>query len=248
METINEGVTQCQSKTGKRISIEDLRVNLRRTFRRMASIGFCAIQRHGSSGLATLQRYIVIMILLTIFDRNKPMPFTPFRGVYDEEKIAFLTNLLFSAIKMTSPNFNLDSVHVSAISKAMKLAYVKKCEQAGLTYLDGKLEKVDSNREVELRMDDFVAELGRLPSEEEFEKSREKIEGLLEVLMPFYGDGLYGSYFRGTGGKPYKKETLLYAYDLDALDNDPILQALMTASVMEEIRQIIRQTQERREP
>jgi len=177
---------------------------------------------------------------LTVFDRTKPMPFTPFRGVYDEEKIAFLTNLLFSGIKMTSPNFSLDSIHVSAISKALKLAYVKKCEQAGLRYEEGKLEKVETEKEVELNMDDFVAELGRLPSEDEFEKSREKIEALIEALMPFYGDGLYASYFRGTGTKPHRKGTLLYAYDLDALDSDPILQALMTASVMEEIRQIIK--------
>ena len=75
---------------------------------------------------------------LTIFDRKDDMPFTPFRGVYDEEKIAFLTKLLLSGIKLTSPYFNTESIHQAAISKALKLAYEKKLKQAGLTYVEGR--------------------------------------------------------------------------------------------------------------
>ena len=63
---------------------------------------------------------------LTVFDKNTEVPFSPFRGVYDEEKIAFLTKLISSAIQLTSPSFQLESEHQTAITKALKLAYLKK--------------------------------------------------------------------------------------------------------------------------
>lgn len=181
---------------------------------------------------------------LTIFDRTQDMPFTPFRGVYDEEKIAFLTKLLLSGIKLTSPNFNMESIHQTAISKALKFAYEKKVRQAGLAYVEGELLKQGTEEEAELQMEDFISELARLPSEKEFETASEVVENLLKLLMPFYGDGPYSRYFKGSHKKA-RRAVSLYGYDLDALDSDPTLQALMTMAVFEEIRQIIKRPENR---
>lgn len=177
---------------------------------------------------------------LTVFDRTKEMPFSPFRGVYDEEKIAFLTNLIVSCVKLTSPSFEFDSSHTGAISKALKLAYQKKAAQAGLAYVEGELMKQAIDTEVELSMDDFVAELGALPAEASFESAVKETEELLQKLTPFYGDGIYAQYFRGKAAAKRKVPKSFYIYDLDALDSDPVLQALMTMAVTEEIRRIIK--------
>ena len=174
---------------------------------------------------------------LTVFDRNANVPFSPFRGVYDEEKIAFLTKLISSAVLLTSPSFELESEHQAAITKALKLAYLKKCERNGLTYLDGKLIKQESDEEVELTMEDFIVELGSL-TDEKNERSREIIDILLSKLRPFYSDGVYAKFFNG-GDKQKGKSKLFYIYDLDALDGDPVLQTLMTMAVIEEIRRIL---------
>lgn len=174
---------------------------------------------------------------LTVFDRNASVPFSPFRGVYDEEKIAFLTKLISSAVTLTSPSFQIESEHQSAITKALKLAYLKKCDQKGLTYLDGKLIRQDSDEEVELTMEDFVIELGSL-NDEKNERSREITDTLLSKLRPFYGDGVYAKFFNG-GERKKGKSKLFYIYDLDALDSDPVLQTLMTMAVIEEIRRIL---------
>lgn len=177
---------------------------------------------------------------LTVFDRAKEMPFSPFRGIYDEEKIAFLTGLIASCIKLTSPSFELESSHQGAISKALKLAYHKKAQQAGLSYVEGELLEQTRNQEVELSMDDFITELGALPSESQFEKSMQETDELIQKLIPFFGDGIYAQYFRGTPRKQNSKSKLFYIYDLDALDSDPVLQAIMTMAVVEEIRRIIK--------
>lgn len=176
---------------------------------------------------------------LTIFDRTKEMPFSPFRGVYDEEKIAFLTNLLVSCVKLTSPSFELDSLHTGAISKAIKLAYQKKCQQADLAYIEGELLKQQLGNEASLSMDDVVAELAGLTAETQFESAGVPIQDLLQKLTPFYGDGMYASYFKGPRAeKRGGQGKSFYIYDLDALDTDPVLQALMTMAVFEEIRRI----------
>ena len=174
---------------------------------------------------------------LTVFDRNKEVPFSPFRGVYDEEKIAFLTKLISSAIHLTSPSFALESEHQAAITMALKLAYIKKCDRQGLSYLDGELLRQDSDEEVELTMEDFVVELGSL-TDGKSERMREVVDPLLSKLRPFYDDGVYAKFFRGSKSTN-KKSKLFYVYDLDALDGDPILQTLMTMAVIEEIRCIL---------
>lgn len=173
---------------------------------------------------------------LTIFDRNQDIPFSPFRGVYDEEKIAFLTKMIVSAIKLTSPSFEIESEHQAAIASALKRAYVKKCERQGLTYIDGELRKGEDDQEVALTMEDFVAELAA--TQDDRESAREMVSSLLAKLRPFYEDGIYAKFFRGMP-KSGEKSKLFYVYDLDALDSDPTLQTLMTMAVIEEIRRII---------
>lgn len=177
---------------------------------------------------------------LTVFDRTKEMPFSPFRGVYDETKIANLTQLMLAGIKFTSPSFSLESIHEAAISKALRLAYVKKVQQAGLAYVEGELLKQGDSEPIELTMDDFIAELGRLPSEKEFETSADVVDSLVKMLMPFYGEGTYARFFGGgTKRKTMQKGCSFYIYDLDKLSSDETLLALMTMSVIEEIRQIM---------
>ena len=174
---------------------------------------------------------------LTIFDRNQEVPFSPFRGTYDEEKIAFLTKLISLSVKLTSPSFELESEHQTAISEALKLAYLKKCERQGLSYVDGELLKKETDSEVELSMEDFITELGSLVDDGK-NQTRQIVEPLISKLKPFYGDGLYSQFFSSNNRSSNGKK-LFYVYDLDALDGDPILQTLMTMSVIEEIRRIL---------
>ena len=176
---------------------------------------------------------------LTVFDDNKEMPFSPFRGIYDEKKITFLTNLLATSIKLTSPEFEIESEQIAAITKALKLAYQKKKNQMGLSYVEGNLLNQDTEDEVELTMNDFISELASLPAHEDFNSLEKSIETIINKLKPFYGDGIYAKYFSGSKKRTSFKQNLFYIYDLDALDSDPILQTLMTLSIFEEIRKII---------
>lgn len=174
---------------------------------------------------------------ITIFDQNNDVPFSPFRGIFDEEKVSFLTTLIKTAIELTSPSFKVESEHLAAITKALKLAYIKKCKRQGITYLEGELHKISTEEEVEISMEDFVIELGSL-NDGKGEGMRVIIDPLLMKLSPFYGDGAYAKYFQSSPQKT-KKSDLFYIYDLDALDSDPVLQQLMTLSVLAEIKRII---------
>lgn len=105
----------------------------------------------------------------TRFDRQNVNSFSPFRGHYDDDKIAVLTNLLIYAITLTSPNFEVESEHRTAIAKAIRLAYAKKTQEAGLEYVDGDLVHRPGQGPAELTMDDIVAEIGALPALTDFE-------------------------------------------------------------------------------
>jgi len=175
---------------------------------------------------------------LTVFDPDQEMPFSPFRGMYDENKINFLTQLLLTAIHLTSPNYQMESEHLSAVSKAIKLAYKANVEQHGLAYTDSEFVVEDSGDEISVTIEDVIRELGTLKSFREFENSTNVLNELIVKLKPCYGDGPYAKYFNKIAGAN-RKATSFYAYDLDALDSDPVLQTLMTMSVFEEIRQII---------
>lgn len=176
---------------------------------------------------------------LTVFDFDRDVPFSPFRGKFDEGKVAFLTHLLCAAIKLTSPTFNLESDHMSAITKALKLAHAKKQGQAGLRYVDGDLKKSEEPGEIEVTMDDVIAELGALPSLREYETFEPLVSEVVQKLKPFYGDGSYSRFFKGSA-QTQEKSKLFYIYDLDALDPDPVLRTLMAMAVMDEITRIIK--------
>ncbi len=173
---------------------------------------------------------------LTIFERGKDIPFSPFRGVYNEDKIAFLTKMIIMAVKLTSPNFTPESEHQSAIAKALKIAYLKKCENNGLEFIDGNLVQKPDSSQVMIDMNDLVVELGSLVQEG---PQKEMITTLCAKLKPFCGDGIYAQFFNAGKTTETKYEKLFYIYDLDALDGDPVLQTLMTMSVIEEIRCIL---------
>jgi len=176
---------------------------------------------------------------LTVFDPNGEMPFSPFRGVFDDAKVGFLTKLLTTGIKLTSPTFEIESEHLSSISKALKLAYIKKSKESSLYYIDGEIHKNEKDDQgVEVTIDDFVASMAGLTADPEFESMKDEIEKILVKLKPFYGDGIYSKYFKGSNGHKKDSSTMLYVYDLDAL-KDETLQTLMTMSVIEEIRSFI---------
>ena len=177
---------------------------------------------------------------LTVFDRDKEMPFTPFRGVYDDEKIAFLSRLLMTGIKLTSPAFEIDSTHQSAIEKGLRLAYAKKIKLAHTAYVDGELRDQNTRNEIELTMEDLIFELSTLPSEKDFSSFGPIVDELLPKLLPFHGDGGYAKYFRGTTKRSGKALPSFFIYDLDRLEGDPVLQTLMTMAVVEEIRRVIK--------
>lgn len=176
---------------------------------------------------------------LTVFDFDREVPFSPFRGHFDEGKVAFLTHLISAAIKLTSPNFDIESDHTSAITKALKLAHEKKLGQAGLVYVNGVLERSGDEKEVELTMDDVISELAALPSLREYESFEPLTQELAQKLKPFYGDGAYSRFFKGSPSNQTKSK-LFFIYDLDSLDADPILRTLMAMAVMDEITRIIK--------
>ena len=175
---------------------------------------------------------------LTVFKRDQPIPFSPFRGIYNEEKIAFLTQMMAMALKLTSPSYPVESEHQTLITKALKMAYLKKVDRHGLQYVEGEFIKQDSKDPVCIDMNDFIAELGALAKGV---KSREKelIDTLVSKLKPFYGDGTYAPFFTQGDVGTIDEKKLFYIYDLDALDSDPTLQTLMTMAVIEEIRCIL---------
>ena len=175
---------------------------------------------------------------LTVFKRDAPTFFSPFRGVYNDEKIAFLTQMITMSLRLTSPSYQVESEEQSLINKALKVAYLKKCERHGLSYIDGEFIQSDCKDPVAIDMNDFVAELGSL-GQGKNNRGREVIATLVSKLKPFYGDGTYAPFFTSGIASEFDKETLFYVYDLDALDSDPTLQALMTMAVIEEIRCIL---------
>ena len=175
---------------------------------------------------------------LTVFKRDKKIPFSPFRGTYNEEKIAFLTKMITMALKLTSHSFEVESEHQTLINRALKQAYLKKFERHGLEYVDGEFIKQDSKDPVAIDMNDFVVELGSLVQGKN-DREKELVGILASKLRPFYGDGTYAPFFTHGESGNLDRQTLFYVYDLDALDNDPTLQTLMTMAVIEEIRCIL---------
>lgn len=176
---------------------------------------------------------------LTVFDPNGDLPFSPFRGVYDNAKISFLTHLLKTAISLSSPSFEFEGEHISAVSDALKLAYLRKQEVSKIVLKNGEILMGDNPALCELSMEDIVEAMAELPAEKG-ERLESITQDLILKLSPFYGDGIYSKYFEpvkdGAGSFADLKTQSFFIYDLDALSSDPILQTLMTMAVVEEIR------------
>ncbi len=174
---------------------------------------------------------------LSVFTAKGKVPFTPFRGVFDDSKVQFLTNLIITAVKLTSSSIEIESHHLTIVSNAIKEAYLRRAREKGVTFQNGNLVEIDSDTEISISMDDVIASMSTLTTDSDFESLKEHIEDLITRLMPFYGDGVYAAYFRGETRKTKKKASskLLYAYDLEALDSDETLKVLMSMCVIQEI-------------
>jgi hypothetical protein len=172
---------------------------------------------------------------LSVFDPNKGMPFSSFRGAFDDNKIQFLTKLMLTAIKLTSTSFEMESHHLSIVSRGLKEAYLRRAREQGIIYRDGELITEGTNLEVSVSMDDVIASMSALTAEPEFESLKDPIEDLITRFMPFYSDGIYATFFRGQEKVQKVESKLLYAYDLEALDSDETLKVLMSMCVIQEI-------------
>ncbi len=172
---------------------------------------------------------------LSVFDPNKDMPFSSFRGAFDDTKVQFLTKLILTAVKLTSTSFEMESHHLAIVSRALKEAYLRRARERGVIYMDGVLVEADSTNEVSVSMDDVIASMSGLTAESDFESLKDKIDDLITRLMPFYGDGVYATFFRGQAQPKKSAPKLLYAYDLEALDTDETLKILMSMCVIQEI-------------
>lgn len=172
---------------------------------------------------------------LSVFTPNQEMPFSPFRGVFDDLKVQFLTKLILTAVKLTSTSFEMESHHLAITSRALKEAYLRRAREKGISYENGELVETESGEDVSVSMDDVIASMSSLTSDEEFEPLKDQIEDLITRLMPFYGDGIYAPFFRGQAKRRKKALKLLYAYDLEALDSDETLKVLMSMCVIQEI-------------
>jgi hypothetical protein len=177
---------------------------------------------------------------LTTFERGKPMPFSPFRGEMDEDKLRFLVQLLTSAIQLTSAQFQLDSEHRTCLTQALRRAHETKVQSASVRYQEGELVQGEGVGAPCLTLDDVIAQLGTLTGDPEFEKYGPFVEELTKKLRPFYGDGIYAPFFRQSTQQKAPVRADLRVYDLDALASDPILQTLVTMSVVDEIRRQIK--------
>jgi hypothetical protein len=172
---------------------------------------------------------------LSVFDPKRGMPFSSFRGTFDDGKIQFLTKLILTAVKLTSTSFDLESHHLSIVSRALKEAYLRRARERGVEYKEGGLVEAGSENEVSVSMDDVIASMSALTAEAEFESLKDQIDDLITRLMPFYGDGVYGTFFRGQEKTLKAESKMLYAYDLEALDSDETLKVLMSMCVIHEI-------------
>ena len=172
---------------------------------------------------------------LSVFTPNREMPFSPFRGVFDDSKVQFLTKLILTAVKLTSTSFEMESHHLAIVSRSLKEAYLRRARERGVSFDEGNLVEIDSGEEISVSMDDVIAAMSGLTSADEFESLKDQIADLITRLMPFYGDGVYSPFFRGQAKKKKTAPKLLYAYDLEALDSDETLKVLMSMCVINEI-------------
>ncbi|MAV90479.1 MAG: hypothetical protein CL676_03595 [Bdellovibrionaceae bacterium] len=161
-----------------------------------------------------------------------------FRGVYDEKKVSVLTNWMCEAVGLTSPSFVIESEHREALSQAIRLAYAKKIESQGTTFVEGELISTPLGESVTLNMDDISSELSYLPAKKGFEKYESVVESLLTKLRSFYGDGLYADYIRPKEDQEQLFDKKFYVVDFEGIKEDPVLLNFTVASAFEQVRQV----------
>jgi hypothetical protein len=136
----------------------------------------------------------------------------------------------------------LESEHRTCLSQAIQLAYLTKLKSAGVRYEAGQLVESPTQVDALVVLDDIISALGGLTAQVEFEKYGQFVDEISKKLRPFYSDGIYAPFFKNTAQPRVDQQADLFVYDLDALASDPILQALVTMSVIEEIRRKITAT------
>lgn len=176
---------------------------------------------------------------VTVFHPNEEIPFTPFRGHFDDEKVNVLSLILLTSIKLTNPKFETETEHSSIITQALKDAYRRKREQMGLTYENRMIRETEQEDDSIITMDDVVGAIGDLHDNETFKALSSQIDEMVQKLREFSGDGKYAQYFRGAAKSTKDGSCSFYVYDLDPLDSDLVLKAIMTLSVFEEIKRLI---------
>jgi len=125
---------------------------------------------------------------ITTFEAGKPMPFSPFRGALDEDKLRFLVHLLTSAIQMTSTNFVLESEHRTCLTESLRNAYFTKAQTAGVRYQNGFLvegSQDETHLELNVTLDDVISAMGALTGQTEFEKYGQFVDEITKKLRPF---------------------------------------------------------------
>lgn len=168
---------------------------------------------------------------------SEPPSSSPFKGVYDEEKILFLTNWIKTAVEITSPSFKIESELREAIYQAIKRAAEKRKKSASTTFVDSKLVSGSSEIEIVIDFDDVQNELANLPSDKAFEAMTEQISDLLGKLAIFQGDGIYSSYFKPQGVWEDIKGGI-FDSDFEGVKSDPVIRDLTFLQEFEKIRQI----------
>ena len=177
--------------------------------------------------------------VLNQYERNQTLQSGPFSGVFDEDKVAFLSSLFMTAIRMTSPTFIEEGEHRAILSRAIKNAHERKSKELGLHYVAGKFVQQEDSPQVDIGMEDVIAELSALTGVAAYENLQSHIETLADKLRPLYGDGQYAHYFNALKSKSRSKSRFL-VFDLSALSHDSVLQSLMTMVIFEEIRQVMK--------
>lgn len=175
----------------------------------------------------------------TEFKLGEKIPFTPFRGHFDDQKVNFLSLLIGSAIVLSNPEFVIQSEHSAIIQEALKVAYIKKSQEIGMTFENGDFVEKETSETAIINMDDVVNAIGSLHDDQKFSSMQPQIDELIQKLREYYGDGKYADFFRGLDSYNNDSDKSFFVYDLDGLESDPKLQALVTLSIFEEIRRII---------
>lgn len=165
--------------------------------------------------------------------------FSPLLGVYDEEKVDFLTNYFKSAITMTSPEVKFSGMLSHKLKKSIINAYNRAVLESNIDYIEGEIREISSEEKISVTVDLIIDELSMTQSEvEEDSEIYLEIEKVKQALEIFLSDGPYGSLFTIDQEENNTEECLFHVYDIDGLESDPVKRDLIVIAIFEEIRQL----------